>query len=97
LGETRNKKRTKTVKGKGLKIMDPLKNEGILSQIFLMKPSKRPPKITPVGPQAFDGIGMHLVVTVPIVISGPLSVTVLNGLMLALGVIKRAIGGASSE
>jgi hypothetical protein len=72
--------------------MDPLKNEGILSQIFLMKPSKRPPKITPVGPQTFDGIGMHLVVTVPIVISGPLSVTVLNGLMLALGVIKRAIG-----
>jgi hypothetical protein len=40
---------------------------------------------------------MHLVVTVPIVISGPLSVTVLNGLMLAFGVIKRAIGGASSE
>jgi len=72
--------------------MSPFKYQGILSQKLLVNTPERTDKVTPRGPQPFNRIGMDLIVTIPIVVSGPLSLTVPNGVVLAVGVSQRLIG-----
>jgi hypothetical protein len=72
--------------------MNPFKDQGILSQVFLMKAAKRPHKVAPVGPQSFNGIGMDLIDAVSVVVSSPLSLTVPDGVVVAVGVSQGLIG-----
>lgn len=77
--------------GYSFEIIDFLKDEGILGQKLLVNTPKRTDEITPVGPQAFNSIGMHFIDAIPIFISGPFSVTVPYRQMFSVCLIKGSI------